>query len=153
MRQEMATLDVSEMPTPEESEQWYVSLYRARLQRSSSVLSRQLVFDHLFQLLTPHFLYLFPSVRMAVASNIPLANIPDADHLDQPVWQFLATVALHASVEQQQILVASLRERVLENVASANKGWVADEEQRRVKLANVNIFLHALGLDSSQISI
>ena len=90
---------------------------------------------------------------MAYASNIPLANVPDTDHLDQPVWQLLAAVALHASVEQQQTLVASLRERILENVATANKGWVADEEERRQTIANVNIFLHALGLDASQISL
>lgn len=88
-----------------------------------------------------------------MASNIPLANVPDSDEIDQPVWQFLATIALHTSVEQQQILVTSLRERVLENVATATKNWVADEEQRRLRLANVNIFLHALGLDSSQISL
>ncbi|KAI0305845.1 topoisomerase II-associated protein PAT1 [Multifurca ochricompacta] len=73
--------------------------------------------------------------------------------LDQPVWQFLAALALHATNEQQQALVTALREKVLENVASANKGWVADEDERRAKLGNVNLFLHALGLDSSQISI
>ena len=46
-----------------------------------------------------------------------------------------------------------LRERVLENVASVSKGWIVDEEQRRLRLANVNLFLHAIGLDSSQISL
>ena len=77
-----------------------------------------------------------------------------ACELDQPVWQFLAILATHASVEQQQILVATIKERILESVTSATKGWgVADEEQRQKRLANVNIFLHALGLDSSQISM
>ena len=117
------------------------------------MICRQLVWDHLFQLLTPHLLFMFPSVRQAIASGIPLANVPDADQMDTPVWQFFATVALHASVEQQQVLVTSLRERVLESVATANKDWTADEEQRRLRLGNVNIFLHALGLDSSQISL
>lgn len=74
------------------------------------------------------------------------------DLLDQPVWQFLAAMALHASPEKQSILVAGLREKVLENVLNAHKEWVADEE-RSTKLANVNLFLHALGLDSSQITV
>jgi DNA topoisomerase 2-associated protein PAT1 len=115
------------------------------------------MFDHLFQLLHPNLLYLFPSTRMAaeVAALPPNSATPPryTEALDQPVWQFLAALALHATNEQQQALVTTLREKVLENVASANKGWVADEDERRAKLGNVNLFLHALGLDSSQISI
>ena len=126
--------------------------------------TRQLMFDHLFQLLAPHFLLLFPSTRRALqlAATPTQHNIhgrtppqaPGTEMLDQPVWQFLAALALHASTEQQSTLVAGLREKVLENVASAQKGWgVGDEEDREAKLANVNLFLHALGLDSSQITI
>ena len=114
------------------------------------------MFDHLFQLLHPNLLYLFPSTRMATAlAPLPPNSIPlrHTEALDQPVWQFLAALALHATNEQQQALVTALREKVLENVASASKGWVADEDERRAKLGNVNLFLHALGLDSSQISI
>lgn len=114
---------------------------------------RQLMFDHLFELLAPHLLLLFPSVRQASAAGILLNSIPDYDIIDQPVWQFLAAVALHASLEQQQVLVASLREMVLENVTSANKDWTSDPEIRKMRLSNVNIFLHALGLDSSQIAV
>ncbi|KAJ7623338.1 topoisomerase II-associated protein PAT1 [Roridomyces roridus] len=106
----------------------------------------QAVFNHFFLLLTPHLLSLFPSSRINGAS---LA----IDMLDQPVWQFLAALALQAVPEQHQVLVTSLREKVLENVLSANKGWVADEEERRTKLANVDLFLHALGLDSSLITV
>ena len=111
------------------------------------------MFDHLFQLLTPHLLFLFPSVRQAVSANIPIANVPDSDHIDQPVWHFLSIIALHSVPEQQQVLVASLRERILENVASVAKGWIVDEEQKRQRLTNVNLFLHSLGLDSSQIAL
>lgn len=111
------------------------------------------MFDHLFQLLAPHLALLFPSVRQALVSNVPILEVPDLDTIDQPVWQFLAALALNASLEQQQVLVTSLRERVLENVTSAMKGWVPDEETRKIRLANVNIFLHALGLDSSQIAL
>jgi DNA topoisomerase 2-associated protein PAT1 len=140
IKQSMSTAaDLSELPTQEETEQW------------------EMMFDHLFQLLHPNLLRLFPSTRIAaaLATLPPNSAVPPmhTEALDQPVWQFLAALALHATNEQQQALVTSLREKVLENVASANKGWVADEDERRAKLGNVNLFLHALGLDSSQISI
>ncbi|KAH7885857.1 topoisomerase II-associated protein PAT1 [Phlebopus sp. FC_14] len=140
--------DSTDLPTAEEAQQW------------------QVMFDHLFQLLAPHFLLLFPSTRLALqlspANTVSPPSLVQTQHpastqrtdiLDQPVWQFLAALALHASPEQQSILVTGLREKVLENVASAQKGWVVDEEERATKLANVNLFLHALGLDSSQISV
>jgi len=76
---------------------------------------------------------------------------PLTDAIDQPVWNFLATFAVHASLDQQQVLVTVLRDKVLENVISASKGWNAEENTRR--LANVNLFLNALGLDSSQIAL
>lgn len=72
---------------------------------------------------------------------------------DEPVWQFCAALAVNADMQQQQQLVAELRDKVLENVASATKGWIADDRVRALKLANVNLFLHALGLDSSQIML
>ncbi|THH32031.1 hypothetical protein EUX98_g2164 [Antrodiella citrinella] len=127
--------DPSELPTSEDMTQW------------------QYMFDHLFQLLTPHLVFLFPSVRQSVATGVAYADVPNLDTIDQPVWQFLAALALNARLEEQQILVASLRERVLENVSTAAKGWLADEDIRKMRLANVNIFLHALGLDSSQIAL
>ncbi|KAJ3859009.1 topoisomerase II-associated protein PAT1 [Lentinula novae-zelandiae] len=129
--------EVDEIPTQEDFAQW------------------QLMFDHLFQLLTPEFPLLFPSTRMAehLPRDQPHINIPGIDSLDQPVWQFLAALALQASSTQHQILVSSLREKVLDNVLSAKKGWVVDEEDRSTKLANVDLFLHALGLDSSQITM
>ncbi|KAG0705559.1 topoisomerase II-associated protein PAT1 [Suillus ampliporus] len=127
--------DSSEIPTPAEAQQW------------------QTMFDHLFQLLMPHFVLLFPSTRLAAQPLPVAAPLPPTDILDQPVWQFLAALALHASSDQQSILVTSLREKVLDIVTSVSKGWVADEEERQTKLANVNLFLHALGLDSSQISV
>lgn len=114
------------------------------------------MFDHLFRQLTPFLVTFLPSVRL----QGPLAQHPDAsihgkaaDVIDQPVWQFLASVALHASPEQQQVLVTRLREKVLDEVRRANHGMVATEEERRTKLSNVNLFLHALGLDSSQITL
>lgn len=103
--------------------------------------------DHLFQLLAPYLLQLFPSNRLA--SVMPPATGPGpTDVIDQPVWQFLAALALHASTEQQQILVTVLREKVLENVLGTNQGWV-DDDDRRTKLTNVNLFLNALGIQFS----
>ncbi len=108
----------------------------------------------LFDLLRPQLPVLFPSVRLSLLSGVNFYNVPNADVIDQPVWQFLATLAVHADEEQQQALVAGLREIVLENVATATKGWGTDsEERRRLRLGNVNLFLHALGLDSSQINL
>ena len=112
---------------------------------------RRLMFDHLFQLLAPHLLLLFPSTRIHKSESAN--NQIQTDVVDQPVWQFLAALALHAVVEQHHILVSTLREKILDNVLSVNKGWVHDEDERQTKLANVNLFLHALNLDSSQIAM
>lgn len=129
-----------------------------------------MIFDHLFQLLSPHLLSLFPSVRasslnpsagqhssLSVALQPPASTAtstqPVSDAIDQPVWQFLAALALHGNIEQHHVLVATLREKILNNVLSVNKGWVQDEEERQTKLANVNLFLHAVNLDSSQIAM
>ncbi|KAL4250335.1 PAT1 family protein [Abortiporus biennis] len=135
IKENMASGDPTDVPSDEERDHW------------------QDMYDVLFRLLTPHLVFLFPSVRQAVVTGLQILEIPQLDVIDQPVWQFLAALALNASLEQQQILVTSLRERVLENVTSAAKGWVAEEENKTIRLANVNIFLHALGLDSSQIAM
>lgn len=133
--------------------------------QSYSLHSRRMIFDHLFQLLSPHLLSLFPSTRVgssdpsALSAALQSSTIsgpstqPISDSVDQPVWQFLAALALHGNIEQHHVLVATLREKILNNVLSVNKGWVQDEEERQTKLANVNLFLHAVNLDSSQIAI
>ena len=115
--------------------------------------NRQNVYDILFHTLSPHLLILFPSTRTPSLRDAAGVTTSDADLLDQPVWKFLATIALRASNEQQQTLVTSLREKILDNVAAVKKGFVTDEAERELKIANVNIFLHALGLDSSQIPL
>ena len=112
------------------------------------------MFDHLFELLAPHLIYLFPSTRLMLNTppGVPAPPPAHTDALDHSVWQFLAALALHASNEQQQILVTALREKVLENVAGANHPSYGPDEHA-AKLANVNLFLHALGLDSSQLTL
>jgi DNA topoisomerase 2-associated protein PAT1 len=96
---------------------------------------------------------LFPSTRAAAIAGNNFVPSPSHDIADQQVWQLLAAFALHSNLEQQQILVSTLREKILENVVAVNKGWVGSEEETAMKLANINIFLHALGLDSSQVVI
>jgi Topoisomerase II-associated protein PAT1 len=104
--------------------------------------------DHLFQLLAPYLLRLFPSTRLASVLPPGLDSTP-LDIIDQPVWQFLAAFALHASSEQQQILVSVLREKVLENISNATTGQSVDGNEQWTKLANVNLFLNALGIQFS----
>lgn len=116
-------------------------------------ICRQNVYDILFHTLAPHLLTLFPSSRSPSLRDPTGVSTVDTDLLDQPVWKFLATIALQASNEQQQFLVSSLREKILDNVLAVNKGFVADENEQSLKITNVNIFLHALGLDSSQITL
>lgn len=110
------------------------------------------MFNHLFDLLSPHMLVLFPSSRI-VAPTQGQQQPSLYDNADQHVWQFLAAFALHGSLEQHQILVATLREKILENLLAVSRGWFTTEEERNTKLGNVNLFLNALGLDSSQIAL
>ena len=112
------------------------------------------MYNLLFDLLRPRLHLLFPSVRISLVTGVSFTQVPNADVLDQPVWEFLSTFALFANEEQQQALVGGLREVVLENVATANKGWGSDsDEQLRLRLANVNAFLRSFGLDASQIQM
>lgn len=126
--------------------------HRLQLSRLLNSPNRQLVFNTLLHITTQHLLLLFPSTRAAAIAGTNFVPTPQHDLADQQVWQLLAAIALHASLEQQQYLVATLREKILDNVVSVNRGW-ASSEDAAIKLANVNIFLHALGLDSSQVVV
>ncbi|CAG8715446.1 15051_t:CDS:2, partial [Funneliformis mosseae] len=96
----------------------------------------QELYNRLFNLLQNHFLPLFPPFNIGLD--------------DMYVWQFLAAMAVGASTEQQHILVTEVRERVLETVMQASR-LSADKASH--KIANVNLFLNALGLDASQLKI
>ncbi|KAJ2812193.1 DNA topoisomerase 2-associated protein pat1 [Coemansia furcata] len=98
--------------------------------------------------------HLFNALRGSLASVFP-----PAPELGQPVspvedlhaWQFLATLAVGASVEQQHTLVAEVREKVLEKVQLAKSGHLPAGLAAALT-ANVNLFLNALGLDASQVA-
>jgi len=90
-------------------------------------------YNRLFETLASHFLECFPP-----------ANFVD----DVYVWQFLASMAVGASLLQQQQLVAAVRSRVTENVMARK---VLPPDVGAQKRQNVNLFLRALGLDVDDI--
>jgi hypothetical protein len=126
-----------EQISQDEDEQWYV-LHLLCCSNSLIGIYRGRMFDYLFQMLVPHILLMFPSSRISAAHPGEPLPSGEMDNLDQPVWQFLATLAVQASVQQHQTLVTLLREKILENVAEANKSWTT-EEGRQVKLANISM--------------
>ncbi|CCJ30535.1 unnamed protein product [Pneumocystis jirovecii] len=65
-------------------------------------------------------------------------------------WQFMAACAISSTIEQQHILVTEVREKVLDNVISSKS---LPPDIAAIKLGNVNLFLHALGLDIEQLNI
>ncbi|KAK4704468.1 hypothetical protein P7C70_g1747, partial [Phenoliferia sp. Uapishka_3] len=128
----------------------------------------QQVFTQFFQALSLDLPSLFPSTRAVSAlpfgpgyylsgqggqsgSSINTLR-PDIDLEDEPVWRFLAAVAVCADPQEQQVLVTSVRDKVLENVTSAKKGRLAPEIAS-LKIRNVDLLLHSLGLDSSQLTV
>ncbi|KAL7748317.1 DNA topoisomerase 2-associated protein pat1 [Sorochytrium milnesiophthora] len=124
------------------------------------------IYDRLFGELQGHYLAFFPPTAVP---NIP----DDMNHSahggqtleayltdDVHVWQFLASLAVGANAEQQHVLVGEVRDRILRNVATgmripstedASGEADAMSERSQRSIANVNLFLHALGLDASQI--
>lgn len=110
------------------------------------------MFNTLFHIIAQHLLLLFPSTRAAAITGANFVSTSQHDIADRQVWQLFAAIALHSSLEQQQHLVATLREKILDNVLAVNRGWATNEDAA-IKLANVDIFLHALGLDSSQVVV
>ena len=121
-------------------------------------------FNHLVARLSGHLTSLFPSTRSvpfgpAIYTRQPSAQsetILDAE--DEPVWHFLAALAVSSDMTQQQAVVSEVREKVLENVikaknAAKSAAGQAGEAIAQAKIRNVNTFLHALGLDASQITV
>ncbi|KAI5480813.1 DNA topoisomerase 2-associated protein PAT1 [Pseudohyphozyma bogoriensis] len=100
----------------------------------------QQVFTQLFHAISVDLPSLFPSTR--AVSSLPFGTSyylsgeaassinslrPDIDLDDEPVWRFLASVAVCANPEEQQSLVVGVREKVLEAVRSAKKGKISQE--------------------------
>ncbi|KAJ4301674.1 DNA topoisomerase 2-associated protein pat1 [Kalmusia sp. IMI 367209] len=88
------------------------------------------LYNRLFDAVEPVLPVLFPG------------TINDTD--DMYVWQFLAAMGVGASPEQQQRLVIGVKDRVMETV-TVSKALPA--EMAGARLANVNLFMRAIGLD------
>ncbi|CBX93824.1 hypothetical protein IAQ61_003706 [Plenodomus lingam] len=88
------------------------------------------LYTRLFDTIEPVLPWIFPG------------SINDTD--DKYIWQFLAAMGLCASPEQQQRLVLGVKDRVMETV-SVSKALPA--EMAGPRLANVNLFMTAIGLD------
>ncbi|TKY89617.1 hypothetical protein EX895_001402 [Sporisorium graminicola] len=87
----------------------------------------------------------------------------NVDLEDEPTWNLMAALAIGSTMEQQQVLVQELREKILENVISA-KEWAKrnplgggaggdNDINPDIRIRNVNLLLHALNLDAAQISV
>ncbi|KAG0279694.1 hypothetical protein BGZ95_000484 [Linnemannia exigua] len=96
------------------------------------------LYHRLFNQLQTHFSALF----------MPKATMAEDVH----VWRFLAAMAVGATVDQQHVLVTEVREQVLDNVIAAQTTRLSPEKAAQ-RIGNVNLFLHALGLDASQVSV
>ncbi|GAA5849220.1 hypothetical protein JCM9279_005829 [Rhodotorula babjevae] len=133
-------------PEPAELEQWHRT------------------FTHLFGVLQQQLVALFPSSRLAASLPFGVAQYqsldalrPECDLDDEPVWRFLAAVAVCADPDQQQVLVTAVRDKVIEGVRAARQGAKARgaqavaPEKAAFKIRNVNLLLHALSLDASMI--
>ncbi|KAG5519216.1 hypothetical protein PMAC_002304 [Pneumocystis sp. 'macacae'] len=94
------------------------------------------VYDLMFSKLVGRFVCIFP----------PSLSFSDEIY----PWQFMAACAISSTIEQQHILVTEVREKVLDNVISSKS---LPPDVTAIKLGNVNLFLHALGLDIEQLNI
>ncbi|KAH9812614.1 topoisomerase II-associated protein PAT1 [Melampsora americana] len=133
-----------------------------------ALINWQTVFERLFNRLSQDFSSLFPSTRAILSLPFGTSSLVEHEILnhpnsrrfirsgldleDEPVWQLMATLAVSTDSDGQQALVGGLRDKVLENVMAVGKNWVSDEIGS-LKIRNVNLLLHALGLDASMINL
>jgi DNA topoisomerase 2-associated protein PAT1 len=85
----------------------------------------------------------FGAATLADATKVSSKNYRNIDIEDEPVWNLMAAIAVACTMEQQQTLVAELREKILENVMSA-KEWA---NRKRARLEDE---LGAAGFEVSQ---
>ncbi|KAF2032651.1 hypothetical protein EK21DRAFT_60199 [Setomelanomma holmii] len=88
------------------------------------------LYNRLFDMVEPVLPVIFPG------------SINETD--DMYIWQYLAAMGVGASPEQQQRLVLGVKDRVMETV-TVSKALPPDMASAR--LANVNLFMRAIGLD------
>lgn len=104
--------------------------------------------------------YMGSGLGQQVTAQTVRGKYRNVDLEDEPSWNLVAALAISSSMEQQQVLVQELREKILENVISA-KEWQKRQgalgamggEEVDIRIRNVNLLLHALNLDAAQISV
>ena len=60
------------------------------------------------------------------------------------MWQFLATLSVHANPQEQQRLVLAVKDRVMDTVSVAK---TLPPDMAKQRLDNVKLFMVAIGLD------
>lgn len=139
--------DSSAAPTPDEQAQWssIFQLLFERLVTGSGGLSNLFPSNRAKQ-------YLPFGVNYNASGSQGAASLQSSlDESDEPVWNLYAAMAVSSTMEQQSILVQELREKILENVLEARSKADSAEGARKLRL--VNIFLNALNLDHTQITV
>lgn len=106
------------------------------------------MYNYFFQTLAPHLMTLFPSVRMT-GSVMHNEMLPCA--VDFRVWQFLGVLAANGVSDQWAVMVGTLKEKIRGDVQAAHQGRIKNPEERLAILANTDLLLHVIGLDSSQL--
>ncbi|KAJ1976645.1 DNA topoisomerase 2-associated protein pat1 [Dimargaris xerosporica] len=106
------------------------------------------LYAKLFGTLQSYFANLFPTTKASLSGDLEALAKQSLDEVY--VWQFLAAISIGASPEQQHILVSEVRDKVMEQLTLATKGGLTGNLPSML-IANVNLFLHALGLDASQL--
>lgn len=152
-----------------------VALFTALLSRAQSLVRGEApidpaereqwtkTFDYFLQTISPHLPDLFPATLAQKAAFGPSAYLlssegqarQDRDHgemerREAEVWGLAAALAVNAPEDQQTNLVAALRDKILHTVQAA-RDPKTPREKAELKLRNVNMFLHGLGLDASMI--
>lgn len=124
------------------------------------------MFDYFLQIILPHLPELFPSTQAQKVAFGPGAYLIGADaaganqfnekegleieRREAEVWGLAAALAVNAPEDQQTNLVAALRENILHSVTAARDSHTP-RARAEMKLRNVNMFLHGLGLDASMV--
>ncbi|KAL2357139.1 topoisomerase II-associated protein PAT1 [Cryomyces antarcticus] len=95
-----------------------------------------ILFNQLFDLVEPMLPHLFTGGE----SKTTEGKSPHDVH----IWQFLAAVGVGSTPEQQQRLVLGVKDKVMETVGLGRRSGGEEGEKR---LAEVNLFMRAIGLD------
>ncbi|CAK9786062.1 hypothetical protein CC85DRAFT_314251 [Cutaneotrichosporon oleaginosum] len=109
--------------------------------------------------MVPHLNGVFPSSVAQKAAFGPGAYLLDPasqlegvelERREAEAWGFAAALAVNAPEDRQTELVGALRDKILHAVQAARDPHT-NRARAELKLRNVNMFLHGLGLDASMI--